>query len=99
MRSLASVAVLSIVALALPTTCTGHDRTTAAAPAATNAPPARVGPAAAKKPTWKADYMKSLEMNAPMPTGMARPGMKQGDVKKRAEQKQRLLERMMQSGE
>ncbi len=99
MSSLASAAVLSILALALPTTCTGHDRPTAAAPAASNAPPAHGGLSAAEKPAWKADYMKSLEMNVPMPTGMARPGMMQGDVKRRAEEKQRLMDEMMRTGQ
>jgi hypothetical protein len=44
----------------------------------------------------KKDYQKSMNMDAPMPTGMAKPGMPMGDVKARAEKKELKLEKMMQ---
>jgi hypothetical protein len=42
------------------------------------------------------DYQKSMKMDAPMPTGMAKPGMTMGDVKARAEKRELKLEKMMQ---
>jgi hypothetical protein len=41
------------------------------------------------------DYQKSMKMDEPMPTGMAKPGMKKGDVKNSAERKQMEMEKMM----
>jgi hypothetical protein len=41
------------------------------------------------------DYQKSMKMDEPMPTGMAKPGMKKGDVKNSAEKKQTEMEKMM----
>ena len=38
---------------------------------------------------------KPMKMDEPMPTKMAKPGMKQGDVKKAAEKKQREMKPMM----
>ena len=38
---------------------------------------------------------KSMNMDAPMPIKMAKPGTKQGDVKKAAEKKERELKPMM----
>ena len=38
---------------------------------------------------------KPMKMDEPMPTKMAKPGMKQGDVKKAAEKKEREMKPMM----
>jgi hypothetical protein len=42
------------------------------------------------------DYQKSMKMDEPMPTGMAKPGMKKGDVKVNAGRKETEMEKMMQ---
>jgi len=39
---------------------------------------------------------KPIKMDEPMPTKMARPGMKQGDVKKAAEKKEREMKPMLE---
>lgn len=41
------------------------------------------------------EYQKSLNMDEPMPTGMAKPGMTKGDVKSSAERKKAEMEEMM----
>lgn len=38
---------------------------------------------------------KPMKMDEPMPTKMAKPGMKKGDVKKAAEKKEREMKAMM----
>ena len=38
---------------------------------------------------------KTMKMDEPMPTKMAKPGMRQGDVKKAAEKKDREMKAMM----
>ena len=38
---------------------------------------------------------KPMKMDEPMPTKMAKPGMKKGDVKKAAEKKEREMKPMM----
>jgi hypothetical protein len=67
-------------------------------------PPAEAGDqpsATAGKPTpgvpaaVESNHQKSMDMNAPMPTGMAKPGMKKGDVKKSAEKKEQKMEEIM----
>lgn len=40
-------------------------------------------------------YRTPMDMDQPMPTGMAKPGMKKGDVKNSAEKKQTEMEKMM----
>ena len=39
---------------------------------------------------------KSMNMDEPMPSKMAKPGMKKGDVKKAAEKKEREMKPMME---
>jgi hypothetical protein len=41
------------------------------------------------------DYQKSMNRNKPMPTGMARPGMKQGNVESEAKKKEAEMKKMM----
>lgn len=41
------------------------------------------------------DYQKSMKMEEPMPIGMARPGMKKGDVKAKAGEKETAIKKMM----
>ena len=41
------------------------------------------------------DYQKSMKMEEPMPIGMARPGMKKGDVKAKAGEKETAIRKMM----
>ncbi len=43
----------------------------------------------------ESENAKPMNPDEPMPTQMARPGMKEGDVKASAEKKQRELEEMM----
>jgi hypothetical protein len=40
-------------------------------------------------------YDQPMKPDEPMPTGMAKPGMKKGDVRNSAEKKQTKLEKMM----
>ena len=51
-----------------------------------------VGPAyAAEPPNGDTAKTKPMNMDEPMPTKMAKPGMKMGDVKKAAEKKDREM--------
>jgi hypothetical protein len=43
----------------------------------------------------EAGYDQPMKPDEPMPTGMAKPGMKKGDVRNSAEKKQTKLEKMM----
>ena len=43
----------------------------------------------------KTPYTKHMKMSEPMPTGMAKPGMKKGDVKKAAEKEGKKMEKIM----
>ena len=44
----------------------------------------------------RSESKQPMDMNAPMPTGMAKKGMKKGDVKAHAAKKEAVMERMMQ---
>lgn len=47
----------------------------------------------------RSESEQPMDMNAPMPTGMAKKGMKKGDVKAHAAKKQAVMDRMMQQEE
>ena len=51
---------------------------------------------ASKNESMEMDYQKSMKMDEPMPTGMAKPGMKKGDVRVNAGRKETEMEKMMQ---
>jgi len=47
----------------------------------------------------RSESRQPMDMNAPMPTGMAKKGMKKGDVKAHAMKKEAVLDRMMKQEE
>jgi len=49
--------------------------------------------------TIRSESKQPMDMNAPMPTGMAKKGMKKGDVKAHAAKKQAVMDRMMKQEE
>jgi hypothetical protein len=96
MQALAWVALLAVPALALAEGTCSEDH-----PPCPPAPPGSSAPARAPNAAWAPRYLKSMDMNMaePMTTGMARKGMKKGDVKKHAEKKMERMEEMMHTGE
>ena len=73
------------------------------APAADkNAPaaPAQAGAGdAGMNETMRTESRQPMNMNQPMPTGMARKGMKKGDVKAHAMKKEAVMDEMMKQEE
>lgn len=49
--------------------------------------------------TIKMESRQPMNMNAPMPTGMAKQGMKKGDVKAEAMKKEAAMDQMMKQEE
>ena len=47
----------------------------------------------------KTESQQHMDMNEPMPTGMARKGMKKGDVKAHARKKEAVMDEMMKKEE
>lgn len=47
----------------------------------------------------RSESQQPMDMNAPMPTGMAKKGMKKGDVKAHAAKKEAVMDRMLQQEE
>jgi len=47
----------------------------------------------------RSESKRPMDMNAPMPTGMAKKGMKKGDVKAHAAKKQAILDEKMKREE
>ncbi|MGA7179878.1 MAG: hypothetical protein WBX11_09880 [Thiobacillaceae bacterium] len=67
------------------------------AASADSEPTAADNPAGAGRSDFmQMDYQKSMKMEEPMPTGMAKPGMKKGEVKANAEKRETEIEKMMQ---
>jgi len=65
-----------------------------------NAPPApvRAGDAGMNR-MIRSESEQPMDMNAPMPTGMAKKGMKKGDVKTRTLKKEAVMDDMMKQEE
>jgi hypothetical protein len=51
------------------------------------------------KETMKRESTQPMNMDEPMPTGMAKKGMKKGDVKTHAKQKEAIMDEMMKQEE
>jgi hypothetical protein len=85
---------LSIAAFVLSLTCalaaTGAEKN---APAAAGATPAARGPGVDKM--IERESRQPMDMNEPMSTGMAKPGMKKGDVKSNAMKKESAMDEKM----
>jgi len=47
----------------------------------------------------RSESEQPMDMNAPMPTGMAKKGMKKGDVKAHAMKKEAVMDKMMKQEE
>ena len=47
----------------------------------------------------RSESKQPMDMNAPMPTGMAKKGMKKGDVKAHAAKKEAVMDRMLRHEE